>query len=1201
MNALRLKSLELNGYKTFASRTQFEFAGPITTIVGPNGSGKSNIADALRWVLGEQSYSLLRARKTEDMIFSGAETRPRAGMASATVVFDNGEGWLPIDFSEVAITRRAYRDGQNEYLINQQKVRLRDVNELLAQSALAERTYTVIGQGLIDTTLTLSSDERRRLFEEAAGIGLYRTRKEQALRRLDATRRNLERVKDILAELRPRLRSLERQAERAQEFTRLRDELRDTLRIWYGYHWNRAQDALRDRREEAAAREENLGLSRQTQSEISQELNQMRGRSQELRGQLNNWHRRLSELHAGREGASRELAVAGERKRALVERRQALHQERQRLETELGTLQARLAEAEKERGRLEDETQEAEGQMEEARRALEEHLSVQQENEGRTETLRERVNVLKGRLGAAEGQAEQIRANIERNQKELQELERTLGAIDESLDAARQALERARRESKVKEGALAGRDNDLEGIRRQIETLKEVQQNQHAERADLSAEKARLGAEIQAFEEADWAAAGFAEGAKWLLQAAREKRLKLARGTLGRELQVDAQYEAAIASALGAYLDAVLLEDGDDPEAALSLLESSDSSVALLPLKNLQANGRLTAPSGKGILGLAVDLVEVPEELRPALDLLLGQVVVTEDRGAARRVLANLPEGARVVTLRGELFHRGGPIEVRSAKASASLSRPRTLRGLHQRLAGVEKQLDGLEDSLAETTQRLADEQHRERAASTAQSASSHGLERAQRAVQSAQLDLEQLDRQRGWFEAQQRSLQREIDEGGEQLAKLAEEQEDLKSQIGLARADLEEHTNSVVELPLDEHRAQVAHWEMRLAVSQRALQEAQRRYNERQGQLQHAQEQLSGQQQAVQDLLEQEEAIQSTEARSRAQEGEVGDEIAAIQSQIGPAERELTHIETRLGSLQENDREAMVALSAAERAHTQAQISLARQQETLETLRARIEDDFGLVAFEYDESVSGPTPLPLGDLVERLPAVESINPAIEPTLKEQRVRLRRLGSVNPEAQQEFLQVKERFENMQTQVADLTEAETDLQEVIVELDLLMEKEFRTTFEKVAAEFRVIFSRLFNGGAARLLLTEEEDLTNTGIDIEARLPGKRAQRLALLSGGERSLTAAALVFALLKASPTPFCVMDEVDAMLDEANVGRFTELLRELSEDTQFVVITHNRSTVQAADVIYGVTMGRDTASQVISLRLDEVDERYSA
>jgi chromosome segregation protein len=251
-------------------------------------------------------------------------------------------------------------------------------------------------------------------------------------------------------------------------------------------------------------------------------------------------------------------------------------------------------------------------------------------------------------------------------------------------------------------------------------------------------------------------------------------------------------------------------------------------------------------------------------------------------------------------------------------------------------------------------------------------------------------------------------------------------------------------------------------------------------------------------------------------------------------------------------------------------------------------------------VAFQYEPGVSGPTPLPLGELVEQLPVIEALPPELEEILKQQRIQIRRLGSVNPEAQQEYIVVRERVQNMEEQVRDLRAAEVDLKKVIAELDVLMEKEFRTTFDKVAAEFKDIFAKLFNGGSAKLVLTEEEDMAATGIDIEARLPGKRAQRLALLSGGERSLTAAALVFALLKASPTPFCVMDEVDAMLDEANVGRFTDLLRELGKTTQFVVITHNRNTVQAADVIYGVTMGRDTASQVISLKLDEVSEQYT-
>jgi chromosome segregation protein len=265
--------------------------------------------------------------------------------------------------------------------------------------------------------------------------------------------------------------------------------------------------------------------------------------------------------------------------------------------------------------------------------------------------------------------------------------------------------------------------------------------------------------------------------------------------------------------------------------------------------------------------------------------------------------------------------------------------------------------------------------------------------------------------------------------------------------------------------------------------------------------------------------------------------------------------------------------------------------------QERLETMRERIEDDFGLVEFEYAEDVSGPTPLPLGEMVEQLPMVAELPDGLDETIKRQRAQLRRMGAINPEAQTEYQEVKERFEFMTAQVADLHQAEADIKDVIAELDLLMEREFRRTFEAVATEFRQIFTRLFGGGSARLVLTDPDDLTETGIDIEARLPGRRTQGLSLLSGGERSLTATALVFSLLKVSPTPFCVLDEVDAMLDEANVGRFRDLLRELSQNTQFIVITHNRNTVQAADVIYGVTMGRDTASQVISLKLDEVGD----
>lgn len=1200
MTNLRLKSLELNGYKTFASRTLFEFAGPITAIVGPNGSGKSNIADSLRWVLGEQSYSVLRGRKTEDMIFAGSEKRPRSGMASVNITFDNSVGWLPIDFSEVSVTRRAYRDGQNEYLINQQKVRLKDVSELLSQSALSERTYTIIGQGLLDTALTLKSDERRRLFEEAAGIGLYRARKDQSLRRLEATLHNLERVEDILAELKPRLRSLEKQAERAIEFSKLRSELRSTLREWYGFHWNKAQAELRDRRQEADGQEENLGFARQKQAELSRELNELRTRTQEVRTQLNEWHRRVAELHAGREGASKGLAVADERQRALAERKQALAEERERLESEIGGLRQRLSEAEADAERYKTEQQEAQNHLDEARSVLGERQAVRQDNESKTQVLRERISLLQGQLANSVSQRGMLKTKVERSHAEQNELARTLETLEKDIQAAQEQQNSAELELKQVDERLNDAKTQLAVLHTRIEDTNAQIQAAEKTRNEFISKRAKLIAEIQGLEQAELTSQGYAEGAKALLEAAKEKRLNLGRGIFGREIRVPERYETAISAALGGYLDAVLLDE-QDPENALSVLENRQASGTLLPLPLIRQNGRITTTTAQGLVGVAADFVESSPDLKPVVELLLGKILVAEDRKSARRLLEAIPQATHVITLRGELFSRGGQIEVRSLKAASGLSHPRTQRELQGQVDDVDGEIAKSESLIHQLQQNIVELDIQYKQIDGKANAVLEAADAARHAAQTSALEVEQLEKQRDWFLAQQRTVKGEEIKASAQIEELLDGENSFAEQITKTEAELDTHLHSIVELPTDEQHAQVAHWEMRLAVGQRAQQEASRRITERQQALQRAEAQLIAQQERSKDLEDQVQAIELEKSQLGKQEGTVGDEIATIQAQISPAEEELGKTDTQLAQLQTSETQALQSLSAAERAHTQAQIALGRQQETLESLRSRIEDDFGLVAFQYEAEVSGPTPLPLGELVEQLPVVNSLAPDLEETLKAQRAQIRRLGSVNPEAQNEFLQVKERVESMTEQVKDLRAAEVDLRKVIAELDLLMEKEFRTTFDKVAAEFRDIFARLFNGGSAKLLLTEEGDIATTGIDIEARLPGKRSQRLALLSGGERSLTAAALVFSLLKASPTPFCVMDEVDAMLDEANVSRFTDVLRELSRETQFVLITHNRNTVQVADVIYGITMGRDTASQVISLRLDEVDERYSS
>lgn len=1192
---MRLKSLELIGYKTFASKTTFEFAENITAIVGPNGSGKSNVVDALRWVLGEQSYSLLRGRKTVDMIFSGSEHRARAGMASATVLFDNTDGWLPIDFTEVAVTRRAYRDGQNEYLLNGQKVRLRDISELLSQSGLAQRTYTMVGQGLVDVALSLKAEERRKLFEEAAGIGLYRSRREEALRRLETTRRNLERVQDILAELKPRLRSLERQARRAREYEQVKADLEVMLREWYGYHWHRAQRDLKAARRLAHQQEQRLNAVRARQSSLDQQLSTLRSGIQTLRTKLNDWHRQMAQLHNQREQLGRELAVSAERKRALEDRRDALSVRLARLEEEIRLHQERFEQARQHLAQYQSQAEEARRQLAEAEQALQSRQVERQQAEAGLRAVEKQQDELKTRLIELNARREELRAAVDRQrdtlagvQRRLVEAESGLASIAERLQLAEQALDQARQARQQIQTELDTRRETLSGLeaerRRMAETLE-------ARRAVLT----RLQTQLEVLQQAEQSLAGYAEGARALLEAARAGRLKQARGALSGVLDVPAAFEIAIAAALGEFLDGVLLEG--EPERVLKLLDSGAGRVALLPLGRLRGGTDSTSwPDGPGVIGVASEVVKTSPELRPVVEALLGRTLVVADQGAALRALNDLPPGSRAVTLEGEVFHAEGPILAGKRASAGTLGRVRQRRELSHKLeaaqadvAAVEAQLQALETRMAAAREQVDQLQNRLRQARAEEEAALQAYNQVVGEHQAAA-------NQRQWRLQQRESLEQEIQQALREVEAMGESRVRLEAEIAAAQEAWRQARHRLAELSLEEHQNQVAHWKTQAAVVQRVVSEAGTRAEERRLALERARNERAAQRAEMEQLEENLEKLGAERAELRQRENRLGEQVAELLALIQPAEAELDAGETQLDSLQQAEARARHELTLAERYHSQAQIELARSQEALENMREKIEDDFGLVAFEYEEEVTGPTPLPLGEeMVAKLPLVHEIAPELGAAIKRQRAQLRRIGAINPEAQQEYEEVRQRYEFTVSQIADLEQAEEDIRQVIAELDALMEAEFRRTFEAVAKEFKAIFTRLFGGGSAQLVLTDPDDLTHTGVDIQARLPGRRSQELSLLSGGERSLTATALIFSLLKVSPTPFCVLDEVDAMLDEANVNRFADLLRELSLNTQFVIITHNRNTVQVADTIYGVTMGKDSTSQVLGLRLDDV------
>ncbi|MBN1535115.1 MAG: chromosome segregation protein SMC [Anaerolineales bacterium] len=1194
----RLKSLELQGYKTFANRTLFEYAGAITAIVGPNGSGKSNIADSIRWVLGEQSYSLLRGKKTEDMIFSGSEHRPRSGMASVTMVFDNESGWLPIEFGEVAVTRRAYRDGQNEYLLNGQKVRLKDISELLANSGLAERTYTLIGQGLVDEALALKADERRRLFEEAAGIGLHRTRKEEALRRLDATHRNLDRVKDILAELEPRLRSLERQARRAGEFDQVKIDLRAMLRDWYGFHWHKAQSELLEAREEARGKQAQVEEIRQQQMNVSSQLLQSRQKIQELRSKLSNLHSQLSILHSSREENTREQAVTDERIRSVEEQMQILKQEEMRLDEEVTIYRQQESSSAREVQLLVKDLEETRSQLESVkqdfivqnrkRRDIERTLQLTQKE--LDDTVSE-INQLNARLNERDNQATQQKA--------------ALNNLSQTILEAHKNAEEAKRMTSVVEKELSTAEDSSKRFFELLEIHRKNQQNIDKSRQEkinaLNQEKAHLAqlqARLDVLDQADKGLEGYSNGAQVLLKAVRSGNLKGFEKALGNYMDVPQDLEKAVAAALGSAIEAVILEPDNNIDTALDLLAEREAQGILAPVELINVNNKTMAfQRDPYVLGVASQMVAIPPEFSSLVNLLLGNVLIVKDRETAKKVISKQKGEIRAVTLHGDIFYSNGLIEGRSGSQAGAITRTRERKELLSKIGALKEKIQKTQTRLEELDHQLTEAKVKEETLGSSLNQARVELENARNKLFQTKESYNQIERDLKNYQNQSSQLENDIQHWGKNSHEMQEQIEGLENKKSTFLEKIEVLSAELKKYSLHELQTQTTHWETRVLLSEKTFKDANTRLEDRRNLFAKSKQLLENNRVRQRALSDELIKLKQNKSQLQITESANAQDIEQLSRLIEPSEKEMAEQEKTQDSQLLDEAKVRQLQTVAERNFTQARIALAHRQESLESLQRRVEDDFGLVSYEYAEDISGPKPLPLEGLVEELPRIKEISPELEENIRRQRVQLRRIGAINPEAQQEYQEVKLRFSFLNEQIVDLEKAEADIRKVIRELDDLMANEFQKTFNAVQKEFGEIFSKLFGGGSAKLLLTLPDDLTETGIDIEARLPGKRMQGLSLLSGGERSLTATALIFALLKVAPTPFCLLDEVDAMLDESNVGRFRDLLKELSDTTQFIVVTHNRNTVQVADVIYGVTMGRDSTSQVISLKLDEIDK----
>jgi chromosome segregation protein len=1163
-----LKSLSILGFKSFADRVRLDFGEGITAIVGPNGSGKSNIADAIQWVLGEQNVRTLRAENSTEVIFAGSAWRKPLGMAEVSLTVDNSDGQLPIDFAEVTVTRRLYRSGESEYLINKNPCRLKDIVELFMDTGLGRATYAILTQNEVDVVLSARPEDRRALFEEAAGIQKYRHRKREALRKLENTEANLTRVVDILAELGAQREPLRQQAEVAIRYHELVSRLRE---IEVAALWAQVLESERAREQ---AQHEQQSLHRQL-LEVNAQLAECEALSQKLGQQIADAEAELDTLRALQQ-ASLTAYERAESRRALIEQRlQNSRDNLRRLQEDLLENEHRYAEIQRQaqqwqerRLELEQRLQNIEQQRQVARERLRlaEH-ALQQAQQHYVERTQQVVRAL-AHLDGLRLRRTEAEQTIQALQNRFEEVVQNLREVEERVKAAQ-----AHRDKTVAAAELALRETQrCENELQQAQV--EVQRKQQ-ELETRARENARLSARLQALLESEAAQEGLFSGVRAVLDAVARGQLTGTYLLVADALQPLEPYVTAVEVALGASAQDIITATEEEARLAIEWLkEHARGRATFLPLNLLRPSEPLPSLQqciDEGLaIGFASELVECAPELRVVAEYLLGRVVVAPGFDSAVQIVRRYNGWSKVVTLDGELLLPGGAITGgrMPGRATGIVSRKAERSRLERELRAGGEAEQRLRKRLQEAEQSAETARHRWHEARKEQ-------EQAQQRVIHAESALQAVVQEQTVLLHQMQALEQEQTEQAKRLYELDNEIWEVQERLSPDTQQVSTHDEvSRFREQRDEAAAQLQEVEVMLG-----------RQAEQQRALEHHRESLA---QMQRELLQQRQAQQARMAELEANIAQEEkaleqtlEELRRIAQQRAQIEQDFFALrEVRQNLLQQNleNSERLKELSAQ-------QSALAQQAHELELALARIEmqrtQAVARLWEAYEVDVSRETP----------PDLSQFTPETASEINRLRREIRQMGNVNTGAAEEYQRLTERYEFLQKQRSDLEAAREDILQAIQEIDASTRDLFLQTFGAVQQAFQEVFARLFGGGKAQLQLTQPHNLLETGVEILVQPPGKRRQNLVLLSGGERALVAIALMFAFLKVKPSPFCVLDEVDAALDGSNVEKFADMLREYARHSQVIIITHNPVTMECADVWYGVTMQEQGVSRVISYR----------
>lgn len=1187
---MKLKKLELYGFKSFAQRTEIVFDEGITGIVGPNGSGKSNIGDAVRWVLGEQSAKTLRGASMSDVIFNGTQKRKPLSYCEVSLVFDNDDHALAMEAAEVMVTRRVYRNGESEYYLNRTACRLKDVVDLFRDTGIGKEGYSIIGQGRIDEILSRKSEDRRQVFEEAAGIVKFKARKEEADKKLQRTLENLERVDDILDELTKRLKPLEEQSRNARVYLELSTELKDLDLNLFLIRSDRARARLSELESELLTVQTILADTESNLTDKTTRRDETQNRIDQLEEAITRARTELMECAEHVHESQKKLS-------ALQSRRETRSENRQRIVREQEEAQERLAEIEKDHVRIQADVEkqhsliaDAEQILRATQEAAEKAQAKEKEADAALEAQKAAVIDQMNRLSDVRN--DKTRLNTMQGQMEtrLTEIEESSGALQEQEAALREALTAVEKQ-------LETENQHQQQCQEKLAQARQASDEADAAYANLRADVEKQSADMQAaasrhnvLTEMTRDMEGYNMAVRRAMTYAKQRGLTGVKGVLAQLMTVPQAYETAIDMALGAAQQNIVTDTEETAKELINYLRQNRLGRAtFLPMsairgKTLYGNER-NALKLPGCLGVASELVQCAPEYRGIVENLLGRTVIADNLDHGIPIMRAGNHAFRLVTLEGDVMHSGGSMTGGSAQSKVSnlLSRERELKELTAKLQTGRAELDKCRQELAQRQQTAQEKRQKVSDAVNALHQQEIAVAREQARRESVSADLNTHLQRMQETEQARVQLHQSLEDIRQQLETIehqrtgaqgdqsAMEQKTIEMQNALVKARAEASAENdrlmVRTLQLSDLRHGLSDLERDEAHAQQDQAQILRE-QERREQLLHEMDEL--------DAIDENDMKREEAESARRQKEQLRQESAAqaIEQRRSQAQSDLRDILSDMENLHE------AYNRDSEKLH-KTELAKARIEGDQKNLQNRIWDTYKLTYAGAEE-------------FRRTPFDEKESDRRAAELQGQ---IRALGTVNVGAVEEYAETKARVDDLTTQQQDLKRAEMDLRELIERLLIQMRSTFVENFSKMQGYFAETFTRLFGGGHAELKLMDPDDPLNCGIEVNAQPPGKKLQLLSLLSGGERALTAIAILFAMLKLKPTPFCILDEIEAALDDANIGYYADYLKEYSKGTQFIVVTHRKGTMERCNSLFGVAMEEQGVSRMVSVSLQDYQE----